>query len=438
VNGPFQRAPETGRSALDQPGEQDTEPRGAAGANSAPGAPASAAAPAEPDAANAQAAPGADAAPGSAAAPLRPPPVVVPRWVQLVLLPLSLLALWALARAAGKVLLIFIVAAVIALILNPAVAMLQRSRFPRGLAVLTVYLAFFLTLAGIGFLLANPISNQVKTFTHNLPQIRNEANKRIATFQRELDKQGIHLHLVKQGQTALQSIEAKINKSAGKFVSFGGALLTEIANAIFDLVLVFVLSVYMLLYGQRIGALVRRVMPDGDGTRADDYPYLAQRAVTRYVGGQLLFSSLMGASAGLSLYVFGVLGIFPDGRKYALAFGVFYGVMELIPYVGPILGAIPATLVALFTEPISALWVVLLFIGLQQIEGHVVAPQVFGHTLRINPLLVIFALLIGLQLYGVVGALVALPIAAVLRETAVYLRRHLTLEPWERSPRTLL
>ena len=122
-----------------------------------------------------------------------------------------------------------------------------------------------------------------------------------------------------------------------------------------------------------------------------------QRAVSRYVGGQLLFSVIMGLSAGLSLYIFGVLGIFPDGEKYAVAFGVFYGIAELIPYIGPILGAIPPVLVALFTEPISALWVVLLFIGLQQVEGHVVAPQVFGHTLRINPILVIFALLLGLE-----------------------------------------
>jgi predicted PurR-regulated permease PerM len=324
------------------------------------------------------------------------------------------------------------------LILNPAVAFLQRSRLPRGLAVLAVYLAFFLTLTGIGVLLANPISNQVRTFTHNLPTLRNEANKQLAKLQRDFDKQGIHLHLVKQGQTALQSLEAKVSKSAGKLVSFGTTLLTEVANAIFDLVLVFVLSVYMLLYGPRIAALVRRAMPDGDGTRSDDYPFLVQRAVSRYVGGQLLFSIAMGASAGLSLYLFGLLGIFPDGRKYGLALGVYYGVMELVPYVGPILGAIPAVLIALFTDPISALWLVLLFIGLQQIEGHVVAPQIFGHTLRINPLLVIFALLIGLQLYGVVGALVALPVAAVLRETAVYLNRHLTLERWERTPRALL
>jgi predicted PurR-regulated permease PerM len=372
------------------------------------------------------------------AAPAEPPRAVIPRWVQLVTLPLALLAVWALARAAGKVLLIFIVAAVIALILNPAVAFLQRSRLPRGLAVLAVYLAFFLTLAGIGFLVANPISNQVRTFSNNLPQIVEEANKRLATFQNELDEQGIHVHLVKQGKTALQSIQEKVSKSAGKLVSFGGAILTEVANAVFDLVLVLVLSVYMLLYGERIGALVRRAMPDGDGTKADDYPTLVQRAVSRYVGGQLLFSAIMGFSAGLSLYLFGVLGIFPDGSKYAVAFGVFYGVMELVPYVGPILGALPPVLLALFTDPITAVWLVLLFIALQQLEGHVVAPQVFGHTLRINPLLVIFALLIGLQLYGIIGALVALPILAVIRETVVYLSRHVTFEPWDRGSRGLL
>jgi putative heme transporter len=370
--------------------------------------------------------------------PAEPPRVVVPRWVQLVALPLTVLAAWALAKAAGKVLLLFIIAGLIALILNPAVALVQRGRMPRGLAVLVVYVAFFVSLAGIGLLLANPISNQVRTFTNNLPQIVNEANKKIASFEGELNQNGIHVHLVKPGKTALQSIQAKVAKSASKFVSFGGALLTEIANAIFNLVLIFVLSVYMLLYGQQIGALVRRVMPPGDGTKADDYPLLVQRAVSRYVGGQLLFSALMGASAGLSLYLFGVLGIFPDGSKYALAFGVFYGVMELVPYIGPILGAAPPVAVALFTNPITAVWVVLLFIGLQQLEGHVVAPQVFGHTLRINPLLVIFALLTGLEVNGIFGALVALPILSVVRETVVYLSRHLTFEPWGDTSRRLL
>lgn len=392
------------------------------------------AAPAEPPSTEEQELMGEEGQPS----PPGPPRVVVPRWVQIVALPLALLALWALARASGRLLLLFVVAGVIALILNPAVSFLQRSRLPRGLAVLAVYLAFFLTLTGIGFLLANPISSQVRSFSHNLPHLVNEGNTTIKNVQTYLNDHGVHVQLVKQGKTALQTLQDKVSKSSSSLASFGGGLLTEAASAFFDLILVFVLSVYMLLYGQRIGRLVRQAMPDGDGTPADDFPTLAQHAVSRYVGGQLLFSLVMGASAGLALYIFGVIGIFPDGEKYAVAFAVFYGVMELVPYIGPILGALPPILVALFTNPISALWVGLLFVGLQQLEGHVVAPQVFGVTLRINPLLVIFALLLGLQLYGVIGALVALPILAVLRETAIYLHRHLTLEPWERSPGRLL
>ena len=367
------------------------------------------------------------------------PRVLVPRWVQLVMLPISLLALWALARAAGKVLLVFVIAGLIALILNPLVAFLQqRTRMPRGLAVLAVYLAFFLTLAGVGFLLANPISHQVQTFTNNLPHIVTEANQQIESLQRTLNKDGVHAKLVGQGKTALQTLQDQLSKSAGQLATFGTGLLTEVAKALVDLVLVFVLSVYMLIYGQSIGRVVRKAMPPGDGSRADDFPNLAQHAVSRYVGGQLLFSVIMGTSTGLALYLFGVLGIFPDGRSYALAFGVFYGVMELVPYIGPILGAVPAVVLALFTDPISALWVGLLFVGLQQLEGHVVAPQIFSHTLRINPLLVIFALLLGLQLYGIIGALVALPILSVLRETALYLYRHLAFEQWERTPNRLL
>jgi putative heme transporter len=364
---------------------------------------------------------------------------VVPRWVQLVVLPLGLVLVWVIATKAGKVLLLFVVAAIIALILNPAVAFLQRRRLPRGLAVLAVYLAFFLTLAGIGVLLANPISKQARAFANNLPQIVNEANKHIADLERELNESGIHVHLRKPGKTALQTLQEKVGKSASKLASFGTSLLTEVANALFNLVLVFVISVYMLLYGQRIGAAARRVVPRGDGTPADDYPTLVQRAVSRYVFGQLLFSVIMGASAGLALYVFGQVGIFPAGSKYAVVFGVLYAFFELVPYIGPILGAIGPVLVALFTKgPLTALWVILLFIGLQQLEGHVVSPQVFGRTLRVNPLLVIFALLFGLDLYGIIGALIALPVLSVLRETVIYLRRHLTFEPWSDKSRPLL
>jgi predicted PurR-regulated permease PerM len=376
-------------------------------------------------------------APEEEQAPAPPPRAVVPRWVQLVLLPIAVLALWELAKAAGKVLVIFIVAALIALILNPAVSFIQGRRLPRGMAVLAVYLGFFLALSGIGLLLANPISNQVAAFANNVPHLVKQSNKTLFDLQKTLDSSGVHVHFIKQGETALQTLGDKIVKGSSSIVSFGGGLLTEVVSAGFDVLLVFVLSVYMLLYGPRIGHLIRDAMPTGDGTPADDYPTLIQSAVARYVGGQLLFSLVMGTTAGIALWILGLTGVFPDGGRYAVVFGVFYGLMELVPYIGPIVGALPPVLVAGFTNPITALWVALMFVVLQQLEGHIVAPQIFGHTLRINPLLVIFALLLGLQLHGVVGALIALPILSILRETAVYLSRHLTFESWD-SPRKLL
>jgi predicted PurR-regulated permease PerM len=198
----------------------------------------------------------------------------------------------------------------------------------------------------------------------------------------------------------------------------------------FDLVLILVLSIYMLIYGRQIGELVRRVMPSGDGTPDDDYPLLVQHAVSGYVRGQLLFSLIMGASAAIVLAIFGLVGLFSDGERYAIFFGAFYGLMEFIPYIGPIVGPVPPILLALFQDPISAVWLILAFVALQQLEGHVVAPQVFRISLRINPILIIVSLLIGNALYGIAGALVALPVIAVIRQTVLYLRRHLVFEPW--------
>jgi hypothetical protein len=103
----------------------------------------------------------------------------------------------------------------------------------------------------------------------------------------------------------------------------------------------------------------------------------------------------------------------------------------LIPYVGPAIGAAPPVLIALFSaNPLDALWLTVMFTVLQQIEGHIVAPTVFSQALRINPLLVIFALLMGGRLYGIAGAFLALPLAAVVRESVAYFREHLVLEPW--------
>src|SRR5215217_5933664 len=367
----------------------------------------------------------------SASGPQPVAPTVVPRWIQAVVLPIAIIGAYLLLRAAGPVALIFIVAALVALLLNPFVAMLQSARFPRGLAVLCVYVGLIAVLGGIGAVLANPIGDQASRFSRAVPGVVDDANAQLAHLQEWLDDKGVDVEVARQGETALETLGARVTEGSGELVSFTREALKTIIEGSIALIVTIVLSVYMLLYGERIGAAVRSVVPPGDGTRKDDYPTRVQQAVFGYVRGQLLFSLIMGTSAGVGLWIMGSLGVFPEGKTYALVFGAWYGFAELIPYIGPAIGAAPPIIVALFSgEALDALWLGIMFTALQQIEGHVVAPTVFSQALRINPLLVIFALLIGGRLYGIAGAFLALPLAAVVRESVVYLREHLVLEPW--------
>ena len=120
----------------------------------------------------------------------------------------------------------------------------------------------------------------------------------------------------------------------------------------------------------------------------------------------------------------------PQGQRYALLFGGWVAITEIIPYLGPWLGAIPPFLYALVVHPISALWVALLFLGIHQIEGHIVVPNVMGNALRLHPLLVIFGLAAGTEIYGLPGALIALPFLASCRAIWEFFVDRIHFEPW--------
>ncbi len=364
--------------------------------------------------------------------PARVEPVLVPRWVQMVLLPLGIVGAYLLLKAAGSVLLLFIIAGLIALLLNPLVALLVRRRIPRGPAVATVMIVLISSLVGLGFVLAAPISDQASSFQREVPGYVDDANDSLADLQNWLDRRGWNIEIKREGETALQTIGERITGGAGEVVGFTRDAVQRLVEASIALVLIIVLSIYMLIYGDRIGAVVRAVVPPGDGTPDDDFPTRVQASMFGYVRGQFLFSLIMGTSAGLMLWVLGSLGVFPEGKTYAVAFGAWFGFAELIPYIGPAIGGLPPVIIAALSEnPLDAVWLIIAFTVLQQLEGHVVAPNVFGQALRINPLLVIFALLLGGELAGFLGAFLALPIAAIVRETVVYMYTHVRFQRWD-------
>ena len=131
--------------------------------------------------------------------------------------------------------------------------------------------------------------------------------------------------------------------------------------------------------------------------------------------GQLILSTIIGLSAGVGMWVLGAPGLVPGADQYALLFGVWTGVMEVIPYIGPWLASVPPAIYALVVHPIGVLWVVALFVFIYQVEGHIVVPNVMANALRLHPLLVIFGLLAGGELYGIAGVLLALPTMAAAR-----------------------
>jgi predicted PurR-regulated permease PerM len=155
-----------------------------------------------------------------------------------------------------------------------------------------------------------------------------------------------------------------------------------------------------------------------------------ERALVGYVKGQVMLSAIMGASAGVGMWILGATGLVPGADRYALLFGSWVALMELIPYLGPWLGAVPPFIYALVIDPVSAIWVAALFLAIHQIEGHIVIPNIMGYSLRLHPLLVIFGLLAGFEAGGIPGALVALPILAVGRALWQFFGERIELEPW--------
>jgi predicted PurR-regulated permease PerM len=222
-----------------------------------------------------------------------------------------------------------------------------------------------------------------------------------------------------------------VGKYTHKIVTFVEGAAISIGKTLFSAVLLIVVSVYMLLDMQRLGRAVDRRFPPRPGER----PLLLsiEHALASYVRGQAALSLIIGTSAGIGLWALAMVGLLPHAQQYALLFGGWVALTEIIPYLGPWLGAIPPFLYALVVHPLSALWVALLFLCIHQIEGHVVVPNVMGSALRLHPLLVIFGLGAGAELYGLPGALVALPVLAVSRALWEFFSGRIALEPWGRA-----
>jgi predicted PurR-regulated permease PerM len=372
--------------------------------------------------------------------PAGAPKIQIPRWIQLVGLPLLLILLWVVAGAVRHVVFLFLVASVIALGLNPIVKALTRVRAPRGVAVTVVYLTFAACIVAAIVGLVTVLVGETRTAADRLDAYftaphgasgQTNADRDVDRLQKWLDDHGLgSIDVQERGHDLVRQIREKdVDQYADDVVRFLEGAAISVGEALFAAVLIIVVSIYMLLDMPRLARSLDRRFPPTPAGR----PLLTRMeyAVAGYVKGQLLVSLIIGASAGFGMWVLGALGAPEGADRYALLFGAWVAVTELIPYIGPWLGAIPAGIYALVVDPVSLIWVTILFLFIHQIEGHVVIPNVMGSALRLHPLLVIFGLLAGGEIYGFPGILLALPLLSAGRAAWEFFGERITLEPWE-------
>jgi predicted PurR-regulated permease PerM len=312
------------------------------------------------------------------------------------------------------------------MVLNPLLHLLERARVPRFLGVFLVYAAFVAVIIAVVLLIWPPFVEQMNALVDAIPGTADEARGGIQRLQEISDRYGLGVDVDKEVRDLAATLSDKIPAASRDIVGVGAEVVRQVTIAI----IVIVVSIYMLLDGPRIGRFVAGHFPTRSQADGEEYVGRAQGAVVDYLKAQLLLSAALGTSVGVAMWLLSVVGVFPNGAKYALFFGIWAGVMEALPYLGPVLAAIPPTFVALFESPAAALWVIVAFVFIQEVEGHILVPVIMGGRFRVHPLIVIFAVLAGGEIHGITGMLLAIPLIPLVKETVVFLRPRVSFEGW--------
>lgn len=352
--------------------------------------------------------------------------LVVSTYLQYIFIVLGALLLFAFVRQLGGVLLTFLLAAILAYALNPVVRLLEGWRIPRVAAVLGVFLALVAAMLAALLVLILPAVGQVQALVQN-PEALTDGVAGLVERTQELPYVGEQIYSV--DQSVLSEFVRSNAPSAGQVLNgalgfIGGVF--GVFGTILNLFLMLIVAIYLLLDRERITRATLSVVPETVREQTVELFHVVENTLIKYLKAQLLLCGIMGAIGwAIAFFTF---------RDYALLIGLWVGVTEILPVIGAFLGAVPAVAIALFAGGLDqALLVSALFLLAQQFEGNVLVPRVMGGSVGVHPLWVLFATLAATALYGVVGAIFAVPIVAIVAATLRYLRETLLFERWRKS-----
>jgi predicted PurR-regulated permease PerM len=305
-----------------------------------------------------------------------------------------------------------LIAILLAAALNPAVEAFERRGLSRIWASALVFVLTLAALTGIGFLVIPPLVSQVADFIEAVPDFIDDITR----------GRGPLGFLQDDYQIVDRVRDAIEEQGAGGVLGLSEPVLDvvrSVVTAVVGVITVTFLTFFMLLEGPRTIERTLELLPEPTRARYERVGRDVYRTISGYVSGNLLISLVAGVISAAVL--------FAVGSDYAIALGLLVAILDLIPLAGATLAAIiVSTVVLIETDWIRGVVVVGFFVGYQQFENHVLQPLVYGRTVQLSPLAVLCAVLIGAELAGILGALIAIPVAgsllAVGREVLQYRR----------------
>ncbi len=305
---------------------------------------------------------------------------------------------------------VILVAVLFSYLIYPAVRVLE-SRLPRALAVVAVYIVAVGIVAAAAAALAPAVGAQASDLARQMPA-------EIAALQHGMEAPGtdpVLSRLPPDARTWIAAHAADAERGLTTGATFVGAralgVVRGTASVLIDVVLVLALAFFFVTDAERIRATAMRFVPRSARPATLEFVDDVDRVIGGFVRGQVLLAVVVGVLATLILLVTGV--------KYALLLGILTGVASIVPIVGAIVGAVPATLVALVSVGVVKAAIVLaLFVIVFEVQGHVLTPVVVGKQIGVTPLVIFLAIVVGAESFGILGMLLAVPVAGILRVAA--------------------
>lgn len=291
----------------------------------------------------------------------------------------------------------------IAFLLTPLVNLLNRF-LPRVLATLIAYALMIAVLGGVSYAIVFSLIQQVLTFQDTVINFFNNLPQQYDAVITFLQQQGIPQANITD---AINQIRSQVTNFATSAATNALNIVFIVTNTFIDIIIILVMSFYFTLDGEHIRSSLMGIFPERYKKPVELFEESLNRVVGNYIRGQLTLAVIIGVLAGVGCAFLGL-------RSYALIIGVLAFIFETIPMVGPALASIPAILISLLLpDPFPrTFWIIIYFVCIQAVESNILGPRIVGHAVGLHPVASLLALIIGAQLFGAFGALLATPIVA--------------------------